>query len=201
MKSKSLLIISTIAMLISLVAITISIIAFWSSCKLEYDSGNAIMSAFSIMVTILIGAVTVLIAWQVYNHYVAKEEVRQMVEEETRKLADDIWHVLDSNQNSSNDICYLATGDIKDYMQLDAYMRGIEIAKECHIPLLREYSINYALERFHQLYFESEQRGERHITKGKRKEYEHLCADINHKYVEELRDYILNAVEIDDKMQ
>lgn len=189
-----------IALLISMVSITVSIIAFWSSCKLEYDSGNALMSAFSIMVTILIGAVTVLIAWQVYNHYVAKDEVRQMVEEETKKLADDIWHVLDSNENSSDDACYIATSDIRDYMQLDAYIRGIEIAKKCHLASLKEYSINYALERFHQLYIESKEKGEMHITKGKRKEYEHLCTGIDHKYIEELRDYIQNAVEVDAKM-
>lgn len=188
-----------IALLISIVAFTISIISFWSSCTLEYDSSNAIMSAFSIMVTILIGAVTVLIAWQVYNHYVAKEEVKQMVEEETKKLADDIWHVLDSNEKSSNDTCYLATSDIRDHMQLDAYMHGIEIAKKCHLSSLRNYSINYALERFHQLYIESKQKEEMHITKGKRKEYEHLCADIDHKYIEELRDYIRNAVDVDNE--
>ena len=88
MSNKSIFFISIFAVLVSVIAIIISIIAFWSSCKLEYDSGNAIMSTFSIMVTILIGAVTVLIAWQVYNHYVAKDEVKHMVEEETKKLAE-----------------------------------------------------------------------------------------------------------------
>ncbi len=90
------LIISTLALVISLLAIVIGIIAFWSSCKLEYDNGNAIMSAFSIIVTILIGAVTVLIAWQVYNHYVAKDEVRKMTEEESLKLAGDIIRIIES---------------------------------------------------------------------------------------------------------
>lgn len=196
MSNKSIFFISIFAVLVSVIAIIISIIAFWSSCKLEYDSGNAIMSTFSIMVTILIGAVTVLIAWQVYNHYVAKDEVKHMVEEETKKLADDIWHVLDSNENSANDICYLATSDIRDNMQLDAYMRGITIAKDCQLPSLRSYSINYALERFHQLYIESKEKGEMHITKGKKKEYEHLCADIDHKYIEELKEYITKAIEV-----
>lgn len=37
------------------------------------------------------------------------------------------------------------------------------------------------------------------IIKGKRKEYEHLCADIDHKYIEELRDYIRNAEEVEDE--
>ena len=196
MSNKSIFFISVFAVLVSVIAIIISIIAFWSSCKLEYDSGNAIMSTFSIMVTILIGAVTVLIAWQVYNHYVAKDEVKHMVEEETKKLADDIWHVLDSNENSANDTCYLATSDIRDNMQLDAYMRGITIAKDCQLPSLRSYSINYALERFHQLYIESKEKGEMHITKGKKKEYEHLCADIDHKYIEELKEYITKAIEV-----
>lgn len=196
MSNKSIFFISIFAVLVSVIAIIISIIAFWSSCKLEYDSGNAIMSTFSIMVTILIGAVTVLIAWQVYNHYVAKDEVKNMVEEETKKLADDIWHVLDSNENSANDTCYLATSDIRDNMQLDAYMRGITIAKDCQLPSLRSYSINYALERFHQLYIESKEKGEMHITKGKKKEYEHLCADIDHKYIEELKEYITKAIEV-----
>jgi len=196
MSNKSIFFFSIFAVLVSVIAIIISIIAFWSSCKLEYDSGNAIMSTFSIMVTILIGAVTVLIAWQVYNHYVAKDEVKHMVEEETKKIEDDIWHVLDSNENSANDTCYLATSDIRDNMQLDAYMRGITIAKDCQLPSLRSYSINYALERFHQLYIESKEKGEMHITKGKKKEYEHLCADIDHKYIEELKEYITKAIEV-----
>lgn len=188
-----------VALLISIVAISISIISFWASCKLEYDNGNAIMSAFSIMITILIGAVTVLIAWQVYNHYVAKDEVRKMVEEESKKLAEDIWHVLDSNENSSDDACYLETSDIRDNMQLDAYMRGIAIAKVCNSKILKQYSINFAMERFHKLYKDCNIKGEMHITKGKKKEYEHLCEDINHKYIEELRDYIKNASEVENK--
>lgn len=189
-----------ITLLISLIAIIISIVAFWSSCKLEYDSGNAIMSAFSIIVTVLIGAVTVLIAWQVYNHYVAKDEVKHLVEEETKKLANDIWHVLDSNENSSNDACFVITSDIRDNMQLDSYMRGISIAKECSSNTLKNYSINFAMERFHKLYVKSKEEGEMHITKGKKKEYEYLCADIDHKYIEELRDYICNAVEVSNSI-
>ena len=117
--NKGNLLICIIALAISFLAIIISIIAFWSLCKMEYDSGNAIMSAFSIIVTILIGAVTVLIAWQVYNHYVAKDEVRKMVEEETNKLAEDTWNVLDSIISSSNLISF-SQGDHKDF---DAYMR------------------------------------------------------------------------------
>ena len=47
-------------------AITISIVSFRSSCTLEYDSNNAIMSAFPIMVTILIGIVTMFIASNIH---------------------------------------------------------------------------------------------------------------------------------------
>ena len=115
--NKGRFLICIIALAISFLAIIISIIAFWSSCKMEYDSGNALMSAVSIIVTILIGAVTVLIAWQVYNHYVAKDEVRKMVEEETKKLAEDTWNVLDSIISSSNLISF-SQGDHKDF---DAY--------------------------------------------------------------------------------
>jgi len=188
-----------VAIFISAVAIIFSIIAFWSSCKLEYDDCNAIMSAFSIIVTILIGAVTVLIAWQVYNHYVAKDEVRQMVEAETKKLAEDIWHVLDSNENSSDDACYLVTSNIRDNMQLDAYMRGIAIANKCKSKTLKDYSINYAMDRFHKLYKKCTEKGEMHITKGKKKEYEYLCNSIDHKYIEELKDYIKNSSEVENK--
>ena len=195
MKNKGNLIISIIAVLISLVALVISIIAFWSSCKMEYDSGNAIMSAFSIIVTILIGTVTVLIAWQVYNHYVAKDEVRKMVEEESLKMAEDIKLVIESTEHSSHRLYF----DFAVNEDLDAFMRGIETAKGCHIPYLRDYSIDYALELFHRRYLECKKRGVMRITKGKRKEYEYLCADIDHKYIEELRDYIQNAEEIEDE--
>ena len=195
MKNKGNLIISIIAVLISLVALVIGIIAFWSSCKMEYDSENAIMSAFSIIVTILIGTVTVLIAWQVYNHYVAKDEVRKMVEEESLKMAEDIKLVIESTEHSSHRLYF----DFADYEDLDAFMRGIETAKGCHITYLRDYSIDYALELFHRRYLECKKRGVMRITKGKRKEYEHLCADIDHKYIEELRDYIRNAEEVEDE--
>lgn len=189
------LIISTLALVISLLAIVIGIIAFWSSCKLEYDSGNAIMSAFSIIVTVLIGAVTVLIAWQVYNHYVAKEEVRKMVEEETKQLAEDTWNVLDSIICSANLISF-SQGNHKDF---DAYMHGIEVAKKCKTTSLKDQAINDIVERVHHLYVECKDREDMKIIKGKRKEYEHLCKNIDHKYIEELKDYIDNAIEVDDK--
>lgn len=196
MKNKGNLIISIVAVLISLVALTIGIIAFWSSCKIEYDSGNAIMSAFSIMVTILIGTVTVLIAWQVYNHYVAKDEVRKMTEEESLKLAGDIIRIIESTAHSSQFISFSST----DNKNLDDYMQGIASAKGCENSSLREYCINFALVQFHNLYLNSKERGEMHITKGKRKEYEHLCNNIDHKYIEELKDYIQNAVEVEDEL-
>lgn len=195
MKNKGNLIISIIAVLISLVALVIGIIAFWSSCKMEYDSGNAIMSAFSIIVTILIGTVTVLIAWQVYNHYVAKDEVRKMMEKETKQLAEDTWNILDSIISSANLVSF-SQGNHKDF---DAYMLGIETAKKCKTTSLKDQAINGIIERFHHLYVECKERGTMHIMKGKRKEYEHLCADIDHKYIEELRDYIQNAVEVEDE--
>lgn len=193
--NKRSLIICIIALVISFLAIIISTIAFWSSSKMEYNSGNAIMSAFSIIVTILIGAVTVLIAWQVYNHYVAKDEVRKMVEEETKKLAEDTWNVLDSIISSSNLISF-SQGDHKDF---DAYMRGIESAKKCKMSSLKDNAIDNILDSFHHLYIECKERGVMHIMKGKRKEYKHLCADIDHKYIEELKDYIDNAIEVEEK--
>ncbi len=195
MKNKGNLIISIIAVLISLVALIIGIIAFWSSCKIEYDSGNAIMSAFSIIVTILIGTVTVLIAWQVYNHYVAKDEVRKMVEKETKQLAEDTWNILDSIISSANLVSF-SQGNHKDF---DAYMHGIAIAKKCKTTTLKDQAINDIIERFHHLYVECKDSEDMKIIKGKRKEYEHLCTGIDHKYIEELKDYINNAVEVDDK--
>lgn len=195
MKNKGNLIISIIAVLISLVALIIGIIAFWSSCKMEYDNGNAIMSAFSIIVTILIGTVTVLIAWQVYNHYVAKDEVKNMVEKETKQLAEDTWNILDSIISSANLVSF-SQGNHKDF---DAYMLGIETAKKCKTTSLKDQAINGIIERFHHLYVECKDSEDMKIIKGKRKEYEHLCADIDHKYIEELRDYIQNAVEVEDE--
>lgn len=195
MKNRGNLIISIIAVLISLVALVIGIIAFWSSCKMEYDSGNAIMSAFSIIVTILIGTVTVLIAWQVYNHYVAKDEVRKMVEKETKQLAEDTWNILDSILSSANLISF-SQGNHKDF---DAYMHGIETAKKCKTTSLREQAINNIIESFHHLYVKCKEKEDMKIIRGKRKEYEHLCNDIDHKYIEEVKYYIKYAIEVDDK--
>lgn len=195
-KNRGQLLICIIALTISFLAIIMSIIAFWSSYKPEYDNGNAILSAFSIIVTILIGAVTVLIAWQVYNHYVAKDEVRKMTEEESLKLAGDIIRIIESTAHSSQFISFSST----DNKNLDDYMQGIASAKGCENSSLREYCINFALVQFHNLYLNSKERGEMHITKGKRKEYEHLCNNIDHKYIEELKDYIQNAVEVEDEL-
>lgn len=41
-------------------------------------------------------------------------------------------------------ILKLATNDIRDNMQLDAYMRGITIAKDCNLNILKHYLINFA---------------------------------------------------------
>jgi heme/copper-type cytochrome/quinol oxidase subunit 2 len=160
---KGTIIISITALVISFLAIVISTIAFWSSCKLEYDSGNAILSTFSIIVTILIGAVTVLIAWQVYNHYVAKDEVNKMMEKEMKQLAEDVWNILDSITSSVNVISF-SQGNHKDF---DAYMLGIEAAKKCKTISLKDQAINDIIERFHHLYLECTEREEMKIIRGK----------------------------------
>lgn len=195
-RNRGQLLICIIALTISFLAIIMSIIAFWSSYKPEYDNGNAILSAFSIMVTILIGTVTVLIAWQVYNHYVAKDEVKNMVEKETKQLAEDTWNILDSIISSANLVSF-SQGNHKDF---DAYMLGIETAKKCKTTSLKDQAINDIIERFHHLYVECKDSEDMKIIKGKRKEYEHLCNNIDHKYIEELKDYIQNAVEVEDEL-
>lgn len=195
-RNRGQLLICIIALTISFLAIIMSIIAYWSSYKPEYDNGNAILSAFSIMVTILIGTVTVLIAWQVYNHYVAKDEVKNMVEKETKQLAEDTWNILDSIISSANIVSF-SQGNHKDF---DAYMLGIETAKKCKTTSLKDQAINGIIERFHHLYVECKDSEDMKIIKGKRKEYEHLCNNIDHKYIEELKDYIQNAVEVEDEL-
>jgi len=140
--------------------------------------------------------VTVLIAWQVYNHYVAKDEVKNMVEKETKQLAEDTWNILDSIISSANLVSF-SQGNHKDF---DAYMLGIETAKKCETTSLKDQAINGIIERFHHLYVECKDSEDMKIIKGKRKEYEHLCNNIDHKYIEELKDYIQNAVEVEDEL-
>ena len=171
------------AILLSLIALIISIIAFWSSCNWNYDSGNAIMSAFSILLTILICAITILIAWQVYNHYVAKEEVKKMIGEEAEVLAKDIWSLIDSNTKAEEDTCHF----IVDTPPYD-------------MVVLRNNAIDYAMLRFHLLYIECTVKDtQMSILKGKRKEYEYICNGIEHKYIEELKDYLNKAIEEEKK--
>ena len=153
------------------------------------------MSTFSILITILIGAITILIAWQVYNHYVAKEEVKRMIEEEAQTLPKDIWTLIDSNTMAEEDTCHFIT-KIPSYDMVDAHMRALEIAKKCHIDILKENAIDFAMLRFHQLYVNCQTKDiQKSIVKGKRKEYEYICDGIEHKYIKELKDYIDNAIE------
>ena len=186
-----------VSIVISSIALIIGLIAFWSSCSFEYNSENALMSAFSIIVTLLIGSITVLIAWQVYNHYVAKDEVKRMITEEAKALASDIWRVLDSNETATNDLCLLATNDIKDYTKINVYMEALDKALKCKSESLRDYSINFTMERFHRFYHKTIN-SDKHILKGKRTEYHYLCNQIKHKYVDELKTYIDKAEEVNE---
>lgn len=183
---------------LSIVAVVLSCIAFWSACNMKYDEGNAILSAFSIIVTILIGSVTILIAWQVYNHFVAKDEVKNMIEKETAVIASDIWNVFDCHQKAQQDECHLITNDVKDYERINVYMQSIEKAKLCKIESLKNFSINYAMERFHDYYEWAKDNAEFHILKGKKSEYEYICQDLSNKYIDELRHYISKAQEVNE---
>lgn len=188
-----------IAIILSVIAIILAIIAFWSTCNWNYDGGNAIMSTFSILVTILIGAITILIGWQVYNHYVAKEEIKKMIEEEAKILAEDIVLIIDSNAKAEEDTCHFITSTPSHEM-FEAHMRSLEIAKKCHINVLKNNAIDYTMKRFHKLYIDCIKKGtQMEVIKNKRKEYEYLCKDIEHKYIEELRDYITQAIEFEEK--
>lgn len=183
------------SIILSVIALVIAIIAFWSSCNWNYDNGNAIMSTFSILVTILVGAITILIAWQVYNHYVAKEEVKNMIEEEAKTLAEDIGLLIDSNTKAEDDTCHIIT-NTPSYDMVDAHICALDIAKKCKIDVLKNNAIDYAMQRFHQLYIECETKDtQMSILKGKRKEYEYICSGIEHKYIEELKDYLGKAIE------
>lgn len=185
-----------IAMIFSAFSVVISLIAFWSSCNYEYNSENAIMSAFSIIVSVLIGAVTIVLAWQVYNHYVAKDEVKKMIEDEVPRIAMDIWHVLDSKDIADSDICLLATADVKDYQKIDKYIKSLEYANKCKIESLKTYSINYVLNRFHSFFMKQKENEERHIMKGCKERYLYICKNISHQYIDELKNYINTAKEI-----
>ena len=118
-----------------------------------------------------------------------------MVEKETKQLAEDTWNILDSIISSANLVSF-SQGNHKDF---DAYMLGIETAKKCKTTTLKDQAINDIIERFHHLYVKCDEHGGMKIIRGKRKEYEHLCTGIDHKYIEELKDYIQNAVEVEDE--
>jgi len=186
-----------ISLIISSVSLTLSVIAFWSSCSYEYNEGNAIMSAFSIIVSVLIGAVTILIAWQVYNHFVAKDEVKKMIEDEVPRVAMDIGHVLESIDKAGKDVCLLTTADIKDYDKIEAYINGLEIAKTCNLDSLKTYAIDYTLNRFHRFYNRLKESDERHIRKGCRNSYLFTCNNIKHPYIDDLKEYIKTAKEVE----
>lgn len=196
MEKKAYIIISIISLVISLVALIIAIIAFWSSCEMSYNNENAIMSTFSILVTVLITFMVFLLGWQLYKYYVAKDEVNRIIEQKVPELALDIWKVLDTINKSQEDTFLLATNDVADYQKIEIYIRSLEIAKGCSVEYLKEYGINYVLDRFVQFYKYVDEEDGMHIYKGKKEEYMHVCENINHRDIWKLRYYILNATEV-----
>ena len=189
-------IICLISLLLSILSFIIAVIAFWASCDIQYNNENALLSAFSIMVAILLGAVTILIAWQVYNHFVAKDEVRKMIDEEVSKQAIDIWQLLESKDMAQKDRCLLATSDVQDYDKIEVYIKSIEIAKSCKIETLKNYAVNYIMERFHNFYQRLNDQSKKHILRGSRDKYLYICKDVNHVYIDELIHYITDAEDV-----
>lgn len=194
-KNRFFIITSMLTLIISIVALIIGAIAFWSSCTFEFDKENAIMSAFSVIVAILIGAMAILIGLLAYNHYIAKDEVKNMINEEIPKIASEIWNGLESINIATNDTCLISTR-VEDYNKIEAYIRGIETAKNCKSEKMKEYAINDILERFHRFLKNLKEEDGKHILKGKRNDYFYVCDGIRHKYIQDLKDYIKDAEEV-----
>ena len=182
--------ISMYALILSSIAIFFGIVAIITSQP--YCIG---IDIYGIIVTLLIGMITLLIGWQIFNYLSLKETIKEVVMSEVEKTTKDYRHVLDAitymyghagmfNGNNPAKLVHCGVNSLRESLM-------------CQDEELKMFSVEYTMNFLHGVVelVNEDERNKPTIYKGKRQDYLYLLKYVDNKYTEELIEFISEAEE------
>lgn len=191
--------IGCISLTFSFSAVILSIIALCSLSDHTFVTDSALVSIVGIIVAVLIGLVAILIAWQVFNYFGYKAEMKELVDKSINEFIDDLeaYNVATAMVNNDVDLIYMSYSSEK---QIEIQINSLRKALSCNHALMRDSAINYIMTR---IYSEASElyknKDEWKIPKGMREEYLRVLRQIKHDNIYRLIQYVEIAKEIDDE--
>ena len=180
---------SWISLAISIVALVVSMIVLVNYCPTQgitFDYMGVIVGILSLLVTMLIGQ-------QLYSYIYARENIRNIMNEAISKVESDYKHATAARDILSNRFVVVVS-EYDCARIADCIMNALDEVMKCDNTDIRHSTLDNIMGEAHNLCFEYS--GNRKvIKKGKRAEYLHILKQVDHKYTEELKEYVKLAVE------
>ncbi len=188
MKSKLLLyIITIVALVISIISLCVA--CYRNEAELGFDYLGVIVGILAVLVTVLIGL-------QLYNHIYAREQVKSFIDQQIRSMAKEYEHASKARDFIQNGFEFIVT-EYKTERIAEALIKALSEIAKCNNPDMKQQSLDYVMDVAHRLCFVYSKDSGKHIYQEKRSEYLYVLEQIDHKYVSELKDYVINAEEVE----
>ena len=165
--------------------------------RCEWSNG---IDYLGVIVCILAVLVTVLIGLQLYNYIFARENIKQIIDEEIRKMVKDFEHVTSAHEKMLGGYDFVVT-DYCNEKIADSIMMALKDLIECGNPKMRDSSIDYVMVECHKFVSDYSQDNRPRIYKDKRAEYLFILKKVDHMYMPELKKYIEDATEVEPHEQ
>lgn len=180
MESKKPLVLSTVAVCISLA----SLLFVWIRCKpVEVEPFGVIVSALSILVTVLIG-------FQIYNYISFRTEMKIIVDDTIKNAFDNFFHVftgyIDASTCNVISMCY--TIEI-----FDDLMNALNEISKSKDPNMNFLALNFIMAKLVSAVTHFHKYDTKCILHGKRSYYLNILRKVNHDDAKYIIDYINEA--------
>ena len=126
--------------LVSFVSLGIS--CYRAENNLSFDYLGLIVGILALLVTVLIGL-------QLYNYIYARENIKQIVNEEIRKMVDDYDHLTRARDYTTDGFDYIVTRYINEKI-MDRFMKALQEIIKCENLEMRRHGIEYVMNEAHQ---------------------------------------------------
>lgn len=188
-------------LIFSLVSTALSIITICSISDHSFCTDSALLSIAGVIVATLVGIVTILIAWQIFNYFSLENRIKDITNNSINSFILDFNNYNNAITAGNNDVDYVTdTPNIKG-KSIVAYIEGFKKALLCKNDLMRKAAINYIMDRvLNNNDSEINQNNDQKvIPQGKRNEFLRVLKGVEHDNIDILIDYVMNAIELDKK--
>ena len=169
----------------------VSFVSLGMSCgREEWKNG---MDYLGVIVGILALLVTVLIGLQLYNYIYARENIESMMNEAIHKMESDYKHTTAARDIFSNRFV-MVVSDYDCARITDCIVNALAEVHKCNNVDMSRNTLDYIMEEAHKLCCEYSVNGKM-IKEGKRAEYLYILKQVDHKYIDELMEYVKLAAE------